>query len=202
MRILLPLLCLYCFSACGLAENERDDRNKRIYLTFVDRAFETYCLEAFDTDHDGRISRYEAQRVRTIACPGRGIAAMDAIKEFTRLERLDCRDNLLVRLDLTDCTLLREVDCSSNRLVSIDLDGLRGLVSLVCSDNRLARLDLKSNSSLARLDCSRNALATLDLAPCSVELYADTRSNPDLLTVYYRTGQSVDFDGPTQLILR
>lgn len=202
MRIFLPLLFLCCLTACGLAEDERDDRNRRIYLTFTDRAFETYCLEAFDTDHDGRISRYEAQRVRTIACPDRGIAAMDAIREFTRLERLDCSDNLLVRLDLTYCTLLREVDCSANRLVSIDIDGLRGLVRLDCSNNRLTRLDLKSNSSLARLDCSRNALTTLDLAPCSVDLYADTRSNPDLQTVYYRAGQSVDYDGTTRIEMR
>lgn len=202
MRKILPLLLLFGVSACGLAEDERDDRNRRIYLTFTDPAFETYCLEAFDTDHDGRISRYEAQRVRTIACPGRGIAAMDAIRDFTRLERLDCRDNLLVRLDLTDCTLLREVDCSSNRLVSIDLDGLRGLVRLDCRNNSLARLDLKSNASLARLDCSHNALTTLDLAPCSVDLYADTRGNPGLQTVYCRAGQSVDYDGPTRIEMR
>ncbi|WP_418992314.1 leucine-rich repeat domain-containing protein [Alistipes sp.] len=202
MRYFLSLLLLFCATACGLAESERDERNKRNYLTFSDPAFEAYCLEAFDTDHDGRISRYEAQHVRAIDCPDRGIARMNVIGEFTRLERLDCSDNLLEQLDLANCTLLRTIDCSSNRLFGLDINGLRGLTSLDCSDNLLTRLDLKSNSSLAQLDCAHNLLTTLDVSACSLVLRADTRSNPDLTTVYCLAQQSIDFDGPTQLILR
>lgn len=69
----IPALALLLFTACGLAENEQDDKNKRIYITFTDPAFEQFCLGMFDLDHDGRISRYEAQRVLVMDCSGRNI---------------------------------------------------------------------------------------------------------------------------------
>ena len=114
----LPVLLLLLSAACGLAEDERDEKNRYIYLTFYDKAFEAYCLGEFDVDGDGRISRYEAQRVRTVECPERGVASLSDLKEFTRLERLDCRGNALTRLDVT-MTRLEWLDCSDNGLVSL-----------------------------------------------------------------------------------
>lgn len=154
----LPVLLLLLSAACGLAEDERDEKNRYIYLTFYDKAFEAYCLDEFDVDGDGRISRYEAQRVRTVECPERGVASLSDLKEFTRLERLDCRGNALTRLDVT-MTRLEWLDCSDNGLVSLDVNGLRGLAYLDCGGNSLPRLDLQSNASLATLLCPDNALA-------------------------------------------
>ena len=89
VRALPVLLLLFC-TACGLAEDDRDEDNKHVYLKFYDKAFETYCLEKFDTSGDGRISRYEAQRVRRMSCPERGIASLTDIREFFNLRELDC----------------------------------------------------------------------------------------------------------------
>lgn len=178
----LPVLLLLLSAACGLAEDERDEKNRYIYLTFYDKAFEAYCLGEFDVDGDGRISRYEAQRVRTVECPERGVASLSDLKEFTRLERLDCSDN---------------------GLVSLDVNGLRGLAYLDCGGNSLPRLDLQSNASLATLLCPDNALAgSLDVTSCASGLRADVRGNPSLATVYCLASQSVDFNGPTELIVK
>ena len=163
----IPVLALLLFTACGLAENEQDDKNKRIYITFTDPAFEQFCLGMFDLDHDGRISRYEAQRVLVMDCSGRNISAMWEIGEFSRLRELDCSGNNLTRLDLRKCPDLQKLDCGDNEITSLDIDGLRGLAVLDCAGNLLARLDLKSNSSLRQLDCRGNLLVTLDLTPCS-----------------------------------
>ena len=180
----IPVLALLLFTACGLAENEQDDKNKRIYITFADPAFERFCLGMFDLDHDGRISRYEAQRVLAMDCSGRNISAMWEIGEFSRLRELDCSGNNLTRLDLRKCPDLQKLDCGDNEITSLDIDGLRGLSQLDCAENLLARLDLKSNSSLRSLDCRGNLLVTLDLPPpCSGQLQADTRDNPFLTTV-------------------
>lgn len=161
----IPVLALLLFTACGLAENEQDDKNKRIYITFTDPAFEQFCLGMFDLDHDGRISRYEAQRVLAMDCSGRNISAMWEIGEFSRLRELDCSGNNLTRLDLRKCPDLQKLDCGDNEITSLDIDGLRGLTQLDCAENLLARLDLKSNSSLRSLDCRGNLLVTLDLPP-------------------------------------
>ena len=202
MTRFVPLLAFALLAACGLADDERDGKNKRVYITFADPAFEAYCLEHFDIDHDGRISRYEAQRVLKMDCPDRGIAHMWEIGEFSRLERLDCSGNDLTQLDLRKCTLLQTLDCSRNRIASLDLDGLRALLELNCADNALTLLDLKSAGALRLLDCSGNRLVTLDLRPCSDRLKADAGGNPPLTTVYCRASQSVSADGHTEIIVR
>ena len=168
MTRFVPLLAFALLAACGLAEDERDDKNKRVYITFADPAFEAYCLEHFDIDHDGRISRYEAQRVLKMDCPDRGIAHMWEIGEFSRLERLDCSGNDLTQLDLRKCTLLQTLDCSRNRIASLDLDGLRALLELNCADNALTRC--WTSNPPERSVCSTAAATgswSLDLRPCS-----------------------------------
>lgn len=198
------LLCALVLAgtACGMAEDEQEDRDRRIYLTFADPAFEACCLEAFDTNGDGRLSRYEARHVRELDCSGRGIGTIDEISEFVRLVRLDCSDNRLAELDPTACTLLETLDCGANRLVSLDVSGLRSLRSLDAGANRLERLDLQSNVSLTTLDLRGNRLGTLDLSPCAASLKADVRANPLLTTVYYRTGQQVVSEDPAELVER
>lgn len=129
-----------------------------------------------------------------------GVASLSYLKEFTRLERLDCRGNALTRLDVT-MTRLEWLDCSDNGLVSLDVNGLRGLAYLDCGGNSLPRLDLQSNASLATLLCPDNALAgSLDVTSCASGLRADVRGNPSLATVYCLASQSVDFNGPTELV--
>lgn len=149
----IPALALLLFTACGLAENEQDDKNKRIYITFTDPAFEQFCLGMFDLDHDGRISRYEAQRVLVMDCSGRNISAMWEIGEFSRLRELDCSGNNLTRLDLRKCPDLQKLDCGDNEITSLDIDGLRGLAVLDCAGEpaRTPRPEIQLFPAPARL---------------------------------------------------
>lgn len=202
-RLRLPsLLLLMLAASCGLADRESDERNRYIYLTFFDKDFEAFCLERFDLNGDGRISRYEAQRVRDVSCSGAGIASLSDLREFPNLERLACSQNRLTELDLTACTRLSRLDCRDNALVRLDVEDLRGLVWVDCSGNGLAAIDFTSNRSLATLDARDNALQTLDLSTCAATLQADVRGNPALATVYCRSGQQILFDGETSLVER
>ena len=87
--------------ACGLADDERREENRYIYPVFSDKTFETYCLREFDLDGNGRISRYEAQRVVRIDCSGLGVATLYDIAEFSNLRELDCSGNDLATLDVS-----------------------------------------------------------------------------------------------------
>lgn len=187
---------------CGLADSERDERNRYEYFTFYDKNFESLCLGQFDLDGNGRISRYEAQRVRDLSCAGAGIASLADLKEFGNVERLDCSGNDLAELDLTLCPRLTRVDCSGNGLLRLDVEDLRSLVWLDCSENALAELDLTSNGSLATLDARGNRFRTLDVSMCSSTLEADVRDNPELGTVYRRATQSLLYDGITTPVER
>ncbi len=196
----LTLLVVCC--GCGMAERDDEDRKSYDYLTIPDPAFESYCLEAFDTNRDGRLSRYEAESVRRIECPSREIYSLEPLDAFIRLEVLDCSNNLIETIDAEDNTELQTLRCHTNRLRELNTDHLRRLAELECHTNRLTALDLSDNSSLQWLDCRHNELQILDLSLCSSSLRADTRSNSSLTTLYYRAGQQINYDAPTMAVER
>lgn len=191
MRRVFPLLALLA-TACGLAENEQDEKNKHIYLTISDSAFAAYCLAEFDSNGDGQLSRYEAQRVRRIDCSGRGIETLYEIGEFSNLEELDCSSNRISTLDLSRCRNLTGVVCPGNALVALDLTELRSLAELNCAENRLTALDLRTTSSLRVLVCNDNDLRSLDIGACaSVMERVDARSNESMTRLWVSSAQTV-----------
>ena len=201
MTRFVPLPRVALLAACGLADDERDDKNKRVYITLQIPHSRLIALSISTSTTTDAFALRSAARPE-MDCPDCGIAHMWEIGEFSRLERLDCSGNDLTQLDLRKCTLLQTLDCSRNRIASLDLDGLRALLELNCADNALTLLDLKSAGALRLLDCSGNRLVTLDLRPCSDRLKADAGGNPPLTTVYCRASQSVSADGHTEIIVR
>lgn len=202
LRMAPWLLTLSAFAACGLVDDSREEQSRYEYIVFSDKAFESYCLETWDLNGDGRISRYEAQRVRSIDCSGRGIASLFEIGEFENLESLDCSRNEIVTLDVSSLARLTELDCSQNRLTRLDLGQLRGLVRLDCAENELASLDPGACTSLSALDGRGNRYPTLDVSGCSQTLAADLTDNPQLELVYAREGQNIRAEGATEVIYR
>lgn len=191
------------FAACGLADDERDAENKHIYIEnrFSDPRFREFCLAHYDLNGDGRVSRYEAQRILAMDCAGLGIASLNGIGEFTRLQRLDCSDNALETLDLRACTSLRRLDCSDNRLARLDIEGLAMLVSLACNANRLPALRLPATGALVSVSCAGNDLPTLDVSHCAQAMErVDARGNARLGVLYVGASQQISdlqIDGPT-----
>jgi len=202
MRRVLLLTAVSLLSACGLAEDEQDEKNRHVYIAFTDEHFGEFCLRSYDLNGDGRVSRYEAQRILRMECPRCGIRSLWDVREFTRLESLDCAHNDLTELDLSVCPALERVDCSGNGLQRLDLDGLRSLRELDCSSNALTQLDLQGNVSLVRLSCRANRLQVLDVSACARRMeQVDATDNPSLLRLYIASGQEVNYsiDGQTEV---
>ena len=121
-RALSSLLVLLCTS-CGLLDDGYDDAARTEYLRFTDPAFERYCLETLDLNDDGRISRYEAERIVRMDCSGCGIASLDEIS--------DCSGNLLSSLDLRGDTALSTLVCGGNALRTLDVSGCAAVMERV-----------------------------------------------------------------------
>jgi Leucine-rich repeat (LRR) protein len=59
---------------------------------------------------------------------------------------------------------LRELDCSDNKLTGLDLSNCPQLTVLRCSRNQLTKLDLQKNTKLEIVDVSQNKIsANLDI---------------------------------------
>lgn len=199
---LLTLLAIFLHS-CGLGEYGRDDDNKYIHIRIPDPAFARYCLEHWDLNGDGYISRYEAQRVWEMDCSLLDIYSLTGIEEFTALRRLDCSGNKLAGLDLRKCVYLERLNCSGNQLVDLDIKGLRSLYWLNCSNNDLTALDLGTAAALENLWCGRNQLVVLDISFCATDMtVVETTPGEDLAVLYKRVGQRIQrlsIDGWTKV---
>jgi len=184
-------LAAVCAASCGLADDPREEDKRHEYLTISDPAFAAWCLREADADGDGRISRYEAERMVSIDCSDCGIASLRDLGDFPSLRELNCRGNRLTELDLRVCPDLRRADCSFNGLRLLDAEGLRGLAELDCAGNELTRLDLLSDVSLRALRCSSNSLSLLNVSDCAASMdEVDARDCP-LGVFYMRRGQSI-----------
>lgn len=202
IRSLGILSMVVACTACGMAERDDEDAKSYEYLRFTDERFEAYCLSAFDTNQDGRFSRYEAESVRLVACPSMQITSLSPIEAFVNLETLDCSNNNIDRLDLEHNLELQHINCANNALTELSLGRLRRLSYLDCRTNRLTALLVDNTHSLQWLDCRGNNITMLDLSPCNISLQADTRANPELSIIYYRAGQQINYEAPAVLVAR
>lgn len=133
-------------------------------LAFEDPLFKAYLTTNFDTNGDKEIDTKEALNVTTIKCDGKSIYSLKGIEYFANLKTLDCSNNSVVELDLTQNTQLIEVKCFSNSLVELKLDGLKNLFYLDCNTNSLTAIDTNTNPALTYYNCASNVIKALDVS--------------------------------------
>ena len=88
-------------------------------------------IALYDMNEDGSLSATEMEAITSISLPGMGISTLKGIEYLTQLTYLDCRDNKLTELDV-----------SNNK----------ELVTLLCTGNQLTNLDLSNNEALAEAE--------------------------------------------------
>lgn len=97
------------------------------------------------------------------------------IKVSGALTELDCGQNELTSLDVSENSALTELSCSQNELTSLDVSKCTALTYLWCSYNELTSLDVSKNTALVVLYCGGNELTSLDVSKCTAltELHCD-----------------------------
>ena len=93
-----------------------DDENNEgaEVINIPDPVFFSYCLDHFDRNKDGQISKSEVAVVRSLSLNKEKIQSLEGIAYFAALESLSCADNQLTSLDVSGCTALATLDCYSN----------------------------------------------------------------------------------------
>ena len=141
-----------------------------------------------DANKDGAITVNEAQEVKALRLSyvdssnfnllvSFNVVEMPEIKYFTSLTYLDCYDNLLTSLDVSNNAALTYLDCGRNGLSSLDLSNNTALTYLNCYDNQLTSLDLSNNTALESLNCGENLLTSLDVSNNAALTDLSCRSN-------------------------
>ncbi len=142
---------------------------------FPDENFRKYVSDNFDTDHNGKLSRLEADAVEVINVADMNINDLTGIACFSQLKELYCNnnnnsnprstDNNIVTLDLSGNTELTRLACGQNwTLESLNITNCTKLENLHCANNNLSSLDVTHNPKLWRLQCWNNQLTALNLS--------------------------------------
>ena len=74
-----------------------------------------------DTDEDGKISQSEVEIVTTLNVSDKSISDLTGIENFVDLEYLECQNNQLTNLDVSNNTTLKFLYCEYNQLSSFVL---------------------------------------------------------------------------------
>ncbi|MFS4483462.1 T9SS type B sorting domain-containing protein [Hyunsoonleella sp. 2307UL5-6] len=91
------------------------------------------------------------------------ITDLTGIADFTALTMLDCSDNLLTTLNVSNNTSLTDLFCFNNLLTTLNVTPLSNLVRLWCHQNQLINLDVSNNNQLISLRCESNNISILNI---------------------------------------
>lgn len=91
------------------------------------------------------------------------IQSMEGIQYFPRITSINCADNEIMYLDLTNNTQLVRLNCSNNKIFELELSNQVDLRILNLDSNLLNTLILESNAKLIHLSLNNNQIQTLDV---------------------------------------
>lgn len=112
---------------------------------------------------NGSILTTNINTITSLDCSSSNISSLNGLQDFTALIDLNCGNNLLTSLDLTQNIHLVSLFCASNLLTSLDLIQHIDLQALWCYNNQLSSIDLTHNLALVLLNCSSNLLTSLNI---------------------------------------
>ena len=150
------LLILLAFPMIGFGQN----------VNIPDANFKAYLVgnSLINTNGDTEIQLSEATAFNgEIDCQSMSIADLTRIEAFAALNWLQCNDNQITSLDVSQNTALTYLQCQSNQLTSLNINQNTALIYLYCHYNQIISLDLSQNPSLIALNCQANQLISLDV---------------------------------------
>ena len=135
-----------------------------------------------DANNDGQIQESEALQVKVLDIPSAKIESLMGLEKFTNLQGLNCTNNKLTILDVTNLKNLKELFCSTNQLISINVSGLINMQNLDCDSNQLTSINILGLKNLINLNCGFNKLSSINVTE-SISLKTLSFSGNHLSTI-------------------
>jgi|WetSurMetagenome_2_1015567.scaffolds.fasta_scaffold131338_1 hypothetical protein len=135
-------------------------------ITFKDPNFESALVNhipKIDTNSDDKIQVNEAMGVSELKINGKNISSIDEIRYFKNLKKVNCNDNQIKTISISNLDQLEEIYCRTNGLEQLSLKNLKNLKSLICGSNNLISLKIKKCASIREIYCLDNMLSYIKL---------------------------------------
>lgn len=131
-----------------------------------DTNFEQALIDlGIDSDNsvNGMILTEDIVAITDLTIFDKDIADLTGIEAFESLETLNCSNNKLSRIDISNNTEIKELDCSINALEELEVFNNVSLETLLCNGNLLTSLNIQENTVLKKLDFTDNQITGIDL---------------------------------------
>ena len=125
-----------------------------------------------------------------LTCNNNQLSILD-VSHNPKMSFIQCSGNQLTSLDLGSNPLLTSINCCSNQLTTLNLVNNTALTSIQCDYNRMTGLNVSTCAELTMLYCSHNLLTTLDVSHNLKLESLSCYSNPSLLEIWLKTGQTI-----------
>ena len=116
------------------------------------------------------------ESLTSLNCNNNQLPMLD-VSQNTKLTTLVCDFNSLTELDVRANTVLTELRCQNNSLTELDVSQNTKLTTLVCDFNSLTELDVRGNTALTELWCQNNSLTELDVSQNTELMYLICNNN-------------------------
>jgi len=116
-----------------------------------------------DTNNDGEIQISEAELITGLNISSSNISSLIGVEYFTNLKTLNCENNLLTNLDVSNLGQLVGLRCNNNQISNLYFGNIITISSLYCYNNSISNLNIDNLVNLVSLDCHSNLLSNLNL---------------------------------------
>ena len=153
--IIFTLLLSYTF--IGFSQN----------TAIPDSNFELALIElGIDTNPtiDGQVPTANIEVVTSLDIINKNISDLTGIEGFIALTILNCQNNQLSSIDVSNNLGLTELRIFNNQLTILDVSNNSALELLNCTSNQLTSLDVSANPALIVLNFNSNQLTSLNVS--------------------------------------
>ena len=173
------LLSILTLLAIGTSINAQN-------VNIPDANFKAYLVgnTAINTNNDTEIQVSEATAFTgQIDCSFSSISDLTGIEAFTASVYLDCSNNQLTSLDVTNNTALIDLYGGFNQITSLDLSANTALTYFSFHANQLTSLDVTSTTTLSQLSVQGNQLTSLVIGTNNISNNLNATNNPNLTCI-------------------
>lgn len=129
-----------------------------------DLFFYTAVLKLLNKPDGSVITAADVSTITELSLNDSGVSNLTGIEYFTALKTLNCDNNSITELNISENIMLEVLSCMNNRLTKLDVSRNTALKQLFCVQNQLTALDLGNNTQMEYMLCNRNKLTALDIS--------------------------------------